>query len=281
MSTEARKIVHRIEDGQDRQEIEATTYQMRNFYRQLADGFFSPLDVFNYMQHHWVAKTLGKPGVRLLDVCCGRGLLLPLLRYHAPKIASYTGVDIAPANAVFMDGKRVTDGKPTKDDSYYPFAVDFVEGNVSALDALLKGHDPFQVIVYTSSIEHMHPDSGRRSLHGCRAVAADDARMLITCPNTPEDQDGYDTRYRAHVYEWKLSELRSGLEASGWRILQEWPLMVDGGVKGLRSAAERRGIHPLVDRLAPLVPSEWLVPLLSPLMRPEDAAEVAILACPE
>lgn len=269
--------MNRVEDGVDRQDVESTVYQMRNFYRQMADGFFSPLDVFNYVQHHWIAKTLCPVGGRVLDVCCGRGLLLPLLRYHA-KPAAYVGVDIEPRNAVFAQGKRVTDGKDVED-GYYPFTVGFVEANVAAMAGPVLEHTGgalFDLIVYTSSIEHMHPDAGRQSLFECAKLAAPGARLIVTCPNTPEGQDGYATRYRAHVYEWKLSELRAGLDAAGWDILDEWGLHF--GKRELLAQADRLGTRRLVDRIARYVPNEWLVPVLAPLFPAEASSEVAVLA---
>ena len=90
-------IVYRVEDGMDREKILCTTYQMRNFYMQFRDGFFTNLDVMNYIQH-LAAAHMAKKGMNVLDVCCGRSLMLPLLRYYAKDIASYTGVDISKAN---------------------------------------------------------------------------------------------------------------------------------------------------------------------------------------
>lgn len=42
------------------QDVLCTTYQMRNFYMQFRDGFFSNLDVMNYIQHHAVALMAKK-----------------------------------------------------------------------------------------------------------------------------------------------------------------------------------------------------------------------------
>lgn len=75
-------IVYRVEDGMDREKILCTTYQMRNFYMQFRDGFFTNLDVMNYIQH-LAAAHMAKKGMNVLDVCCGRSLMLPLLRYYA------------------------------------------------------------------------------------------------------------------------------------------------------------------------------------------------------
>src|SRR5262245_60988709 len=188
-TTHPTKIVHRVEHGENRREVLATTYQMRNFYRQFGDGFFTRLDVFNYQSHHQIARWAAKrPGAHLLDVCCGRGLLLPLLRYHAKELGSYTGIDIEPRNATWTQGKRVTDGKPVPGD-YYPFPTAFVAGDVANADQLLTGR--YDLIVYTASIEHMHPDHGARSLRALRKLADPSSLMVLTAPNTPEEQDGY------------------------------------------------------------------------------------------
>ena len=102
--TADRKVVHRIEEGMDPSGVYCTTYQMRNFYAQLADGFFSSLDVMNYIQHHAAVERM-RNGWRVLDVCCGRGMLLPLIRRYkggtyvgCPLIREYVGVDISEKN---------------------------------------------------------------------------------------------------------------------------------------------------------------------------------------
>lgn len=267
-----KRRVHKITDDIDRSDVLCTTYQMRNFYRQLHDGFFSTLDIFNYIQHHQIAHWC-TPQAEVLDVCCGRGLMLPLLRYHAKHIAGYTGVDIEPRNAVFTS-KRVPDGKPVDLDTYYPFAVRFVEANVAEMAQALFPQR-FNVLIYTSALEHMHPDAGLESLRQCRAVAAPGARLILTCPNTPEGQDGYNTQYRAHVYEWKRSEVLAGLEASGWRVITEYGLHMSKRV--LKQEGERLGLLPLIERLEKFIPNEWLLPVFSPFF-PHAAKELGYIA---
>jgi SAM-dependent methyltransferase len=270
------RIVQRIEHGEDRTEILATTYQMRNFYRQFGDGFFSRLDVFNYISHHQIARWAAKhAGARLLDVCCGRGLLLPLLRYHAKDLGSYTGLDIEPSNATWQT-RRVTDNKPVEAESYYPFATEFVAGDVADADTLLTDRPAFDLIAYTASIEHMHPDHGERSLHALRRVIAPSGLMVLTAPNTPEDQDGYDTARRAHVYEWKLTELRSALSAAEWDVLDVWGL--DIGVLTLSKLMTDANGR-LLARLRKFIPPEWLGPLLAAPF-PEESSEVGLLCMP-
>jgi len=238
-----KQIVFKVEPGMDRDDILCTTYQMRNFYRQLGDGFFSNLDTMNYIQHHQIAKWC-KKGYQVLDVCCGRGLLLPLLRYLSADIAGYTGVDIRPENAVWQK-QRVTDNKPVEK-GYYPFKTRFVESNVADMATKLAPIK-FDVIVYTSALEHMHKDMGQASLVECRKVAKPGTMLVLTCPNTPETQDGYDTQYAAHVYEWKRSELLEGLTAAGWKIITEYGLLVDRDT--LHAEGQRLGLLPLIERV--------------------------------
>lgn len=275
--TQPKRIVHRVEHGEDRRDVLATTYQMRNFYRQFGDGFFSRLDVFNYASHHQIARWAAKrPGARLLDVCCGRGLLLPLLRYHAKELGSYTGVDIEPKNATWQH-QRVTDGKPLERPlgDYYPFRTEFVAGDVAEVDRLL-GDQRYDLIVYTASIEHMHPEHGARSLHALHALTHPSTLMVLTAPNTPEGQDGYETSKRAHVYEWKLSELRTALADAGWDVLDVWG--IDIGVQTLAKLLTGSAGH-LLDRARKFIPPDWLGPMLAAPF-PEQASEVGLLCMP-
>lgn len=292
-----RQVVHRVEDGMDRHEIEATTYQMRNPFKQLRDGYFTALDVFNYLHHHWIAKQARKDEL-VLDVCCGRGIMLPLLRYHAANIAGYVGVDLEPSNAEWLV-KRVTDGRylaelkrpvpegETQDgrthtrETYYPFDTWFVESNAAVMAApvqqVLRGTPrlAFDLIIYTQSIEHMHPDAGYASLEQCAQLAAPGCRLILSGPNTPPLHDGYDTRYRAHVYEWKRQELLDALVDTGWRVQDEWGLTM--GKSAMQEAVAGTELASAFAALVEHVPSEWLLPVLAPLF-PERADEIAILA---
>ncbi len=264
-----KKIVHRVEDDMDRQDILCTTYQMRNFYRQFGDGFFSTLDVMNYIQHHQITKWC-KSGNWVLDVCCGRGLMLPLLRYNNKDLGGYVGVDIEPKNATYINN-RVTDNKPVEH-GYYSWPVEFLCSNVASMSEKLKRK--FDVIIYTSAIEHMHKDDGKQSLVECRKVSEPGSVMILTCPNTPENKDGFDTQYRAHVYEWKRSELMDGLKASGWEIVSEYGLLHDK--KTLETEMAKVGGIRLLERVAKFVPNEWLIPVFSPMF-PASAREIGFV----
>lgn len=264
-----KKIVYKIENGINRQDIEATTYQMRNFYRQFGDGFFSVLDVMNYIQHQQIVRWC-KKGSHVLDVCCGRGLLLPMLRYERKDIASYTGVDIEPKNAIFQT-QRVTDGKPIEKD-YYPFPVNFIESNVSEMAK--KINQKMNIIIYTSAIEHMQYETGLKSLYECRKLSIPGTLLILTCPNTPEDQNGFDCQYAAHVYEWKRSELLNGIKMAGFELITEWGILIDKKV--LYEEGEKLGILKLIERLEKFIPSEWLLPVFAPMF-PKQSKEIAFL----
>ena len=141
-----KQIVYRVEDGMDRSKVLCTTYQMRNFYSQFRDGFFTNLDVMNYIQH-FAAAQMAKKGMNIVDVCCGRSLMLPLLRYYAKGIASYTGVDISRANIKeAMRGATEKKLKPEDLGAYYPFKVRWKLGNVANMsDIIPEGFADFVI----------------------------------------------------------------------------------------------------------------------------------------
>lgn len=266
----SKPIVYKIEDGMDPRDVLCTTYQMRNFYRQMGDGYFTNLDIMNYIQHHQITRWI-RPHNHVLDVCCGRGLLLPMLRYQRKDLGSYTGVDIEPKNATFLH-KRVTDNRPIDFSTYYPFPVTFVESNVAEMASQFERQ--FDVIVYTSSIEHMQKDAGQQSLYECHKVSKPGTILIITCPNTPEDQDGFDTQYKAHVYEWKRSELLEGLERANFKVLTEWGLIMSK--RDLLAATDSLGLTPLVERISQFVPPEWYLPVFS-IFFPKGSREIGLL----
>ncbi len=270
---DGKAVVEQIIDGMELEDVLCTTYQMRNIYEQMGDACFSVLDTMNYIQHHQIALWCGKkPGWHVLDVCCGRGLMLPLLRRYAANIGSYTGVDIEPRNAVWTR-KRVTDNKPVDPATYYPFPVQYVEANVAEMSASLSRK--YDILVYTSSIEHMHKEAGIASLHECRKVAADKSLLFLTCPNTPEDKSGYETQYAAHVYEWKRSELLAELAEAGFDVVAQYGLLINKTT--LLREAEAVHLKGTIEWLTRFVPIEWLLPVFAPMF-PEASKEIGIIA---
>ncbi len=259
MDTE-KKIVHKIEDGMDPHDVLCTTYQMRNFYQQFHDGFFTNLDIMNYIQHYASAQ-MARKGMRVLDVCCGRSLMLPLLRYYAKEIESYTGVDISEAN--IREAKRGATDKNLKEEdlaSYYPFKVRWVLSNVAEMSKHIAPRSQ-DFIIYTSAIEHMHKDVGTQSLIECEKVMTESGTMFLSCPNTPGN--GYDTQYAAHVYEWGYDELKQTLSDVGFRVVHEVGLVM--GVRDMDNVYSRqsRDIQNFYRIMKAYLPSAFLSVIMS------------------
>lgn len=210
------KIVPKIEEGMDRKDVECTTYQMRNPFTQFADGVASELDTHCYFQHQYAASLM-KNEDKVLDVCCGRGLLIPFIRYATNKPSLYVGVDIHAKNATWKDGADPR--RPSQQKTDWGFPLVFVESNVAEMTEPVNAKLPgilFDLIVYTSAIEHMQPEAQRASLAQARKLARDGATMYLTCP--VHDGDGYDCQFAAHVYEPSIGELTEWLDESGWAI---------------------------------------------------------------
>lgn len=267
-----KKIVYRVEDGMNREEILCTTYQMRNFYSQFHDGFFSNLDVMNYIQH-FAAAQMPKKGANVVDVCCGRSLMLPLLRYYAKDINSYTGVDISEINikeAIRGASKRLT---PEEFKIYYPFKVQYKLGNVAEMSNALP-RDFADFVIYTSALEHMHPDDGRASLVECYKIMKPGAKIFLSCPNTPGN--GYNTQYRAHVYEWGYDELKKTVCEIGFNILQEVGLVM--GAKEMDDFFETQNeeIKGFYKTMKAYVPKTWLTAMMS-IPYPKASKEILFI----
>lgn len=270
-----KRKVYRVEDGMDRRDILCTTYQMRNFYAQFKDGFFSNLDVMNYMQHLRAAQMCHR-GDHVLDVCCGRSLMLPLLRYHAKDIASYTGVDIELANireAMRGASRSLSLKGGLREDEladYYPFDVDWRLCDVAEMSRVVEP-DSIDFVIYTSALEHMHPDHGLASLKECHKVMRPGARMLLSCPNTPGN--GYETQYRAHVYEWGYDELKNVLGQIGFVVTQEVGLVMKGRKMDEFYRAQPDGVRELYAAMRAYVPTVFLSALMA-VPHPEESDEI-------
>jgi hypothetical protein len=123
----------------------------------------------------------------------------------------------------------------------------------------------------------MHPDTGRQSLHECAKVMKPGALLFLSCPNTPEDKDGYDTQYAAHVYEWKLSELRAALAAAGLTIEREVGLVMSK--RALLAATKALGpqVRLVLEPVIEYLPNEFLTAALAAPF-PTISKEVLLVA---
>lgn len=270
---EEKKIVYKIEDGMNPQDVLCTTYQMRNFYYSFRDGFFSNLDVMNYIQHFKAAQK-AKKDMSVVDVCCGRSLMLPLLRYHAKDIKSYTGIDISEAN--IREAKKGAVVKNLKDEdleAYYPFAVDWILSNVDKMGEHIE-HGSADFVIYTSAIEHMHKDVGYQSLVECFKIMNKNSTMFLSCPNTPGN--GYETQYAAHVYEWGYDELKEALDEIGFEIIQEVGLVM--GARDMDKVYENA--HPevkkLYDNMRTYLPTQFMTAIMG-IPYPKESKEILFI----
>lgn len=268
-----KQIVHKITEDIDPRDVACTTYQMRNPFIQFADAFASDLDVHCYHQHAFAADLCPKDG-RVLDVCCGRGLLIPFLRYRA-KPSLYCGVDVCPNNAKWKDGKDPR--RESRDAKPWPFETVFVESRVGQMLKPVRkavGSKGFDLVVYTSSIEHMHPDEQINSLKAIAKLSKSTAPLYLSCPVTPEGRDGFDTQYSAHVYEPKMSEIKSMLAKAGFRI--EWTAGLGSKTSHVKNTLKGADLKEAL-RILKVQPREQALCTIAVLF-PECATEVAVLA---
>ncbi len=177
--------------------------QMDNFYAALAAGEVKPTGVMNLAQRLYIAERC-PPGARVVDVCCGRGLQLPVLYRYAAHIGGYTGLDISPANLA-----EAREMLARLDDRYggRPFEVVLVEHDVARPwpdDAV-----GFDVAVYTSALEHL-PTAALRP----------GGWLFLSTPNTPGGPPR-PLQHRVHVYEWNTDELMPVLTQQCGLVVEE------------------------------------------------------------
>lgn len=269
---ESRKIVLRIEDGLDPRSVRCTTYQMRNPFCQLRDAVANELDVMCYIQHSIAASLAPKQGA-ILDVCCGRGLLLPFLRYQESFQGLYIGVDIKRGNAKWAEG--FDPRKPDEQRGDWGFDMKLVVSDVATMTAPVRKVTKvaFDLIVYTSSIEHMQPKAQAASLVECGKLAKSSATLFLTCPVTEEGKDGYETQYRAHVYEPSRRELDKMLTAGGWQVEKELGLVTKCSVFRSQLTGEALG---KAEWLYEQWPRAFALPAIA-FLSPESACEVGLI----
>ena len=256
---DGKKVVLKIGEGDNPQDAYCTTYQMRNFYSQFKDGFISNLDVMNYIQH-FKAALMAKKDMTVVDVCCGRSLMLPLLRYYAKDIKNYIGVDISETN--IKEAKKGASHKGLKEEDlkdYYPFDVDWILTYCSKMAEHIE-HESTDLVIYTSAIEYMHKDIGYQSLKECHKIMNNNAIMFLSCPNTPGN--GYDTQYAAHIYEWGYDELKEALDEIGFEIIQEVGLVMGAKEMNEFYATQPTEIQEFYKKLKAYIPTQFLTTIM-------------------
>ncbi|HYS39129.1 MAG TPA: class I SAM-dependent methyltransferase, partial [Pseudonocardiaceae bacterium] len=176
-----------------------STNQMDNFYTALAAGRIKPTGIMNLFQRLYIAERC-RPDDRVVDVCCGRGLQLPVLYQYAPDIGGYVGLDISPDNLVEA---RDTQARLHQQHGTSPFEVVWVKHDVAQPWPDLGG---FDVAVYTSALEHLPRDLGIGSLRHTAMALRPGGLLFLSTPNTPGPPPR-PLQHRVHVYEWNTDEL--------------------------------------------------------------------------
>lgn len=241
--------------------------QMDDFYAALARGEVKPTGIMNYLQRLIIAQRT-RPGSRMVDVCCGRGLQLPVLYRYRPELASYTGLDISPDNLAEARARLA------ELEAHYPArpTVDFHELDVSQPWPEMG---PFDVAVYTSALEHLPRELGIDSLRHTVAALARTGRLYLSTPNTPGEPPRK-LQHRVHVYEWSHDELTAVLEDIGLEIIDVvgiLPPLTPQATEAAVSARFGHGGTELYRRLRDNTPDALLGPVVATALD-EDATEM-------
>lgn len=228
---------------------------------ELANGNVRTSGIMNYIQHLFISQNINDSS-NILEVCCGRGLLIPLLVKLKFNV-TYTGLDISYDNLKEAKEKAL-EIKPH-------FKVNLIEGDVTELGKYIEGE--FDIIVYTSSLEHMNKEDGIKSLKGIYNVLDKDGIMYLSTPATKK-QDPYKLQYKVHIYEWDNEELISNLENIGFKIKERIGLLPN--MDTLVSDAEYlygKQTSSFIKDLIKKVPKEFLEPVLASCF-PDSSKEI-------
>lgn len=232
---------------------EYSVSQMDNFYDALGFGKPKTSGVMNYIQHLLIAKNCHS-GDAVLDICCGRSLLVPLLAHFAPAISFYFGVDISLPN--LREARSVCLTKCATS-----FNVAHVCADATELSSVISR--PFDVIAYTSSLEHLDRESGAISLQQAARLLSSTGRLYLSTPITPA---GSNLQYRVHVHEWDRNELLSTLRSFDLRVIHSIGLLPPRDEHSVVEAlADRFGSRAVAwyQEMRASVPAEFFYPVLA------------------
>lgn len=209
-----------------------STNQMDDFYAALNRGEAKPSGLMNLLQHLIVAERC-VPNARVLDVCCGRGLALPLLYRYAPKIAGYVGLDVSADNL----GEARDRNRALRAMYGELFPVDLVECDVAQPWPTLPA---FDVVLYTSALEHLPFEYGAQSLRNAAAALAPGGVLYLSTPAAvgPPPRP---LQYRVHVYEWSRDEVEQVVGDAGLIIEDVMGLLPPAPDVLARALADRYG----------------------------------------
>ncbi len=259
-------IVKKITEDMDRKKIDCSTYQMRNFFTQLGDGFFQPIDIMNYIQHYKIVKLIKKHDI-VVDMCCGRSLLCPFIKYHKKDIGEYIGVDICQDN--INEAKRLEEKKHG-----YSFLHKWININVIEMSNYISSNS-VDMVVYTSSIEHMQPEWGEKSLEEAYKILKPNGTFILSFPNTIGD--GYNVQYKAaHVYEWSYQNIISALNKTGFTIEKSYGIFLP--ITEIKKLMEQKypELLPFLNQIQEYIPNEFLSSIFS-VPFPQESRETLVI----
>jgi SAM-dependent methyltransferase len=248
--------------------------QMDDFYQALSQGQVKPTGVMNYLQRLYIAHRC-TAGDRVLDICCGRGLQLPVLYRYTPDIAEYVGLDIAPGN--LDEARDRVDGLEELHDR--DFGINFVEHDVATAWPPLG---TFDVVIYTSALEHLPRQAAIDSLRHALNATAPGGRLYLSTPNTAGEPPRK-LQHRVHVYEWHADELTPELDELGWDVLDIVGILPPDTPESMMAALTTRygpGAADWYARMQATVPMEILGPVAAAAV-PEIASELLYVCTPK
>lgn len=184
-----------------------STNQIDDFYAALSAGEANPTGIANYLQRLLIAQRC-RPGDKVVDVCCGQGLQLPVLYRYRPDLASYTGLDISPTNLAEALARR----DQLERTHGACFDVSFQQCDVAEPWPITG---TFDVAIYTAALEHLPRHLAVASLRETAAALAPTGTLYLSTPNAPGARELRDT---THVFEWAHEDLLTILEDVGLQV---------------------------------------------------------------
>ena len=240
--------------------------QMDDFYAALSRGEVKPTGIMNYVQRLFIAERC-PDGAAVVDVCCGRGLQLPVLIRYAPHVSCYVGLDISACNLDEARQRIAGLGPPAG----RRFRIDLIECDVAGQWPELA---PFDVAVYTSALEHLPREQAVASLRNTCAALRPGGVMFLSTPNTPGPAPR-PLQHRVHVYEWNTEELLPVLADCGFAVRDVVGLLppVCADIPEIISSVYGPDAACWYDRMRQVVPGPFLGPAVASAL-PGHAAEV-------
>jgi ubiquinone/menaquinone biosynthesis C-methylase UbiE len=196
--------------------------------------------------------------------------MVPLLKRYSPSIASYMGIDISSEN--LSEAQRIIllgNGRMPE------FPCELIQGDVTRLSSLTLSQ--FDIVVYLSALEHLNREDGLRSLGEVSRALAENGRLYLSTPNTPEE-NSRKLQHRVHIYEWSFKDIRSVLEDLKMTITNSIGLLPPPEELLLHLIDEKYGVGGVrwFEDMQACVPEAFLAPVVAASF-PEFANEILFI----